>query len=84
MELDAWPCLIVRGQVCLLHELMVSVGEGTPVLKLTLAEELPVPTHLSLELDLVLFYKVVSLSLAAEMLLRLFYCCLLIEFIRFR
>lgn len=62
-------------------QLMVSMGKGTLVLELALAEELPVPAHLSLELDLVRLHKVVSFLVTMEELLRLFDCCLLVVFV---
>lgn len=62
-------------------QLMVSMGKGALVLEFALAEELPVPAHLSLELDLVRLHKVVSLLVTMEKLLRLFDCCLLVVFV---
>jgi hypothetical protein len=60
---------IVIGQMGFLVQLMLSMGEGTVVLKLALLEELPIPTHLGFVLHLVLFDKVISLLFRVEVLL---------------
>lgn len=53
-------------------DFMFSMSKGTLVQELTLAKEFPIPTHLSLVLDLVRLYKFVSFKIRIEMLLRLF------------
>jgi hypothetical protein len=68
MKLGASLGFEVRGQMGLFVELVLPVSEGTLVLELAFAEELPVPAHLRLVFHLVLLHELVSLVVRIEML----------------
>jgi len=63
--------LEVGRDVFLALQFLVSVGEGALGLELAASRQLPVATHLRLELHLVLLHEALSLFFALELLLRL-------------
>jgi hypothetical protein len=82
VKLNACFSFVIRRQVSLFHEFMISMCEWALCLKFAFAKEFPVSAHLGLKFDLVLFYKVVSFLLTGKMLLRFLHCSFFIEFFR--
>ena len=70
MELLAQLGLVVGGEVGFLLQLMLSMGKRTSLLEFALPPQLPVLTHFSLILHLIVLYKVISLIVISELLLR--------------
>jgi hypothetical protein len=73
MKLKACLGLEICRQVLLFHQFMFTMCERARVLKVTPASKLPVFAHLCFALHFVVFDKLISLLLALEIPLRLFY-----------
>lgn len=69
MELVAELGLVVGGKVCFLMKFMFPMCERAAIVEFAFAKQLPIPAHLSLELHLVLLYKVIALLLGVEVTL---------------
>lgn len=82
MELCTEFCFEILRQVGFFHKLMLSMSEWACILERTLASQLPIFAHLSFEFHLILSDEIIPFLFWIKVLLGLFYCCELQEFIR--
>ncbi len=68
MKLDAGLSLKVRWDMLLLDQFLSPMSEGAGVLEVAGPCQLPVPAHLCLQLRLILFYELITVSLRCEVL----------------
>jgi hypothetical protein len=69
VELVAELGLVVGGKVCFLMKFIFPMCERAAIIKFAFAKQLPIPAHLSLELHLILLYKVITLLFGVEVTL---------------